>query len=211
MRLLLVLACFLAACLANPHPCYTPPLLTGALTLSTQNEELWVFAKYLYDGIGQRLRVFELVNYKNQSLTVDLLLLYREAAAYDIKDRNHTCAKYPLKQHFQPWHVPKDATLLGPAILGSSSGPGEGLLVNTWMGDLPDKTGKYIATVTEFGCIPVSTSYQTKEYGWVVTSLFDNVKGITNPSLLDPPDFCTNAVTSEEPVDFISLLHKNTR
>lgn len=32
-------------------------------------------------------------------------------------------------------------------------------------------TGKYFATVTEFGCIPVSVVYQTKQFGWAVTRL----------------------------------------
>lgn len=30
-------------------------------------------------------------------------------------------------------------------------------------------TGKYISTVTEFGCIPVNTAYQTSQFGWLVT------------------------------------------
>lgn len=59
---------------------------------------------------------------------------------YEINRKDKTCKKSPLKTDFQPMAVPKDASLLGQAILGSSSGPGQGLLVNTWMGDLP-KTG----------------------------------------------------------------------
>lgn len=30
-------------------------------------------------------------------------------------------------------------------------------------------TGKYLMTFTEFGCIPISTAYQTSEFGWAVT------------------------------------------
>lgn len=59
---------------------------------------------------------------------------------YQINRKDKTCKKLPLKTDFQPMSVPKDASLLGQAILGSSSAPGQGLLVNTWMGDLP-KTG----------------------------------------------------------------------
>ncbi|XP_023116894.1 ependymin-like [Amphiprion ocellaris] len=212
MRLLLVLACCLAACLASPHPCHTPSLLTGALTVSTQNEELWAFGRYLYDGMGQRLRLFELANYNNHTMDVDLLLMYREAVMYEISYEKRTCTKQPLQAQFHPWEVPKDATLLGPAIVGGSSSPGEGLLVNTWTGDLPDKTGKYIATVTEFGCIPVTSMFQTKQFGWLVVSFFDNVRGITDPSLLDPPEFCANVATSATPpVHFSSLFRKRTK
>ncbi|KAF1380409.1 hypothetical protein PFLUV_G00163430 [Perca fluviatilis] len=84
--------------------------------------------------------------------------------------------------------------------------------VYSWVGDLPDKSGKYMTTVTEFGCIPVSSDYQTKEYGWLVTSFFNNVIGIEDPGKLTPPDFCQdaelNADSEEEPVDFFSVFLK---
>ncbi|XP_069578864.1 ependymin-2-like [Brachyistius frenatus] len=210
MRLLVALTCFLAACLAErPHPCSSPPLLSGALTVSTQNEKLWIYGKYLYDALEERIRIREVVTYDNKSFPYDVLLLYRDATMYEISDHNRTCKKKPLKVDFQPLGIPKDASLLGQAVLGSSSGPGEGLLVNTWIGDLPGNAGKYMSTVTEFGCIPVSTAYQTKEYGWMVISYFNNVIGISDPGLLNPPDFCRDAETKdskEEPVHFLSLF-----
>ena len=61
---------------------------------------------------------------------------------YEIVDYNRTCKKRPLKKDFQPLEIPGSASLLGQVILGSSSGPGQGLLVNTWTGDLPNKAGE---------------------------------------------------------------------
>ncbi|XP_042368146.1 ependymin-2-like [Plectropomus leopardus] len=211
MRLFVILSCFLAGCLAQkPHTCSTPPLMSGALTVSTQNEKLWTYAKYLYDGLGQRLRLVELGTYENKSFTYDALLLFREATMYEINEHDRTCKKKPLKADFQPWAVPKDASLVGQAVVGSSSGPGQGLLVNTWTGNLSNKAGKYMTTVTEFGCIPVSTVYHTDQFGWVVTSFFNNVIGIPDPGQLNPPDFCMDAEiqanVEKEPTDFLSLF-----
>ncbi|XP_070710714.1 ependymin-1-like [Pempheris klunzingeri] len=209
MRLLAVLTCFLAGCLAEkPHPCSSPSLLSGALTVSTQNEKLWVYGQYLYDALEQRTRLTELGTYENKTLTYDVLLLYREAAMYEINMHDRTCKKRPLTTEFQPMEVPKDASLLGQAVLGTSSEPAGGLLVNTWTGDLPNAGGKFMATVTEFGCIPVSTAYHTGQYGWVLTSLFNNIIGITDPSKLNPPDFCPDAEapTEGEPANFLSLF-----
>uniref|UniRef100_A0A3P9MUE9 Ependymin-2-like n=1 Tax=Poecilia reticulata TaxID=8081 RepID=A0A3P9MUE9_POERE len=208
MRLPVLLTCLLAACLAEtPHPCVS---ITYTLTFqSTQNEKLWTFTKYLYDALGRRVRLLELGAYENKTFTYDALLLFREATMYEIHHHNRTCKKMPLKADFHPLAIPKDATLLGQAVVGSSSGPGQGLLVNTWIGDLPDKSGKYSSVVTEFGCIPVNTVYQTKEFGWVVMSYFDNVIGIEDPNLLNPPSFCSEAERMEdqkEPVDFFSLF-----
>lgn len=210
MMLFVVLTCFLAGCLAQkPHPCSSPPLLSGGLTVSTQNEKLWTYAKYLYDALGQRVRVMELGTFENKSFTYDALLLYREGAMYEINEHDRTCKKKPLKGDFHPMAIPKDASLLGQLVLGSSSEPGQGLLVNLWGGDLPDKAGKFISTVTEFGCVPVSTLYHTEKFGWVVTSFFNNVLGIPDPDQLNPPSFCLDAemkVEEEEKTDFFSLF-----
>ena len=32
-------------------------------------------------------------------------------------------------------------------------------------------TGKYVSTVTEFGCLPVSTLFHTERTGWILTRL----------------------------------------
>ncbi|MEQ2185266.1 hypothetical protein GOODEAATRI_016430 [Goodea atripinnis] len=209
MRFLILLTCLLAACLAEkPYPCESPPLLTGGLAVSTQNEKLFTYAKYLYDAIGRRVRLMELGTYENKSFTHDVLLLYREATMYEIHEHNRTCKKSPLKVEFQPLGIPKNASLLGQVVVGSSSGPGQGLLVNTWVGELPDKSGKYMATVTEFACIPVSTAYHTKEFGWMVTSFFNNIIGIEDPNRLNPPSFCTDAEVKEDPADFLSVFVK---
>ncbi|XP_051923522.1 ependymin-like [Hippocampus zosterae] len=206
MKLLAVLACILATCVAQkPQPCESPPLLSGQLTLATQNEQLWAFARYLYDALGQRIRLQEMGFYQNKSFTYDALLLYREAVMYEINHQDHTCKKRALRVDFHPMAVPRNSTLLGQAVVGSSSGPGQGLLVNTWAGKLHDNA-PYFVTVTEFGCIPVSTSYRTSSFGWMVTSFFNNVVGISDPNQLNPPEFCQDAL-DEEPVDFFSLFH----
>lgn len=121
---------------------------------------------------------------------------------YEINDQAKTCKKKPLKADFQPLKIPDQAQFIGQFVLGSSSGPGEGLLVNSWTGDISQggkifgknsawkslsffyeqnwfymkyPTGKYFATVTEFGCIPVSIVYQDKQFGWTLIRLVHNV------------------------------------
>uniref|UniRef100_A0A3Q3INM3 Ependymin-like 1 n=1 Tax=Monopterus albus TaxID=43700 RepID=A0A3Q3INM3_MONAL len=206
MRCLAGLLFLLSGCLASkPQPCLNS--LTFFLQ-TTQNEKLLTTAQYLYDALGERIRIFEQGTYENKTFIRDVLLLYREGAMYDIFDNNRTCKKTPLKAAFQPLEVPKTASLLGQVILGSSSKPGGGLLVNSWWGELSEKAGKFLTTVTEFGCIPINSLYQTEDFGWTVINFFDNIIGISDPNLLNPPDFCSNADTEKEPVDFLSLFHK---
>uniref|UniRef100_A0A671U4E2 Ependymin-2-like n=1 Tax=Sparus aurata TaxID=8175 RepID=A0A671U4E2_SPAAU len=197
MKVIVALACILACCLAQePHPCRRCKPTQIIFLQSTQSEKLWAFANYEYDAFGRRLRLTEMGNYENKTFTVDYLLHYREAAMYEIDTKTRTCKKMPLKDDFQPWEIPKNSSLVGQAVVGSSSGPGQGLLVNTWIAFAPQ--GKYISTVTEFGCIPVTTLFHDKQLGWTMTSFFNNVIGITDPNRLNLPDFCQGAEIKTE-------------
>uniref|UniRef100_A0A3B4AJR8 Ependymin-like 1 n=1 Tax=Periophthalmus magnuspinnatus TaxID=409849 RepID=A0A3B4AJR8_9GOBI len=189
----------------------SPGLLTGGFTFSTQNEKAWFYAGYEYDAWQQRIRLYETGTYNNQSFTYDVLLLYGEGVMYQIDTKASKCTKQPLQADFMPLGVPPNASLLGQYVIGSSSGPGEGLLVDTWFKILIFKEGvlsQYMVTVTEFGCIPVSTLYQTKEYGWIVVSYINTIKGILDPSSLSPPSFCPGLDAKPEgtPVDFFTVV-----
>ncbi|XP_038124312.1 ependymin-like 1 isoform X2 [Cyprinodon tularosa] len=213
MRALALLVCLSVGCLAQrPQPCSSPALLTGSLTISTQDEKWVAVAKYIYDALGERIRLREIGSYDNKTFTLNVLLLYRQGVLYKISERNKTCEKKRLNRDFHPLAIPKDANLLGQAVLGSSSGPGQGVLVNTWIGQLEmkNRTAKYMSTVTEFGCVPISTLVHTPKNGWMVTSFYNNVIGLRDPQQLIPPSFCKDAKLDknqeEDPVDFYSLF-----
>ncbi|KAK7910184.1 hypothetical protein WMY93_014868 [Mugilogobius chulae] len=214
MKFILVFVCLLGLSLGasldrRPKPCKSPPLVTGAFTFSTQNEAAWLYAGFEYDAFQERIRIYETGYYNNKSVTYDFLMHYAEGVVYQINSTAKTCTKSPLAAKWEPMGVPADASLLGQVVVGSSSGPGEGLLVNTWQGIRPDGV-QYMLTVTEFGCIPVSYLAKTKEFGWIVLSYFNNVKGILNPGALDPPSFCPSQTAEPQgkPMDFFSILHK---
>uniref|UniRef100_A0A3Q3KZ19 Ependymin-like 1 n=1 Tax=Labrus bergylta TaxID=56723 RepID=A0A3Q3KZ19_9LABR len=204
MKIFVALACLLAGCLAQrPHPCESPPLLTGGFSVFAQNDDLFGLGKYLYDAIGERIRVFELVTLDNQTFTYDVLANYREQVLYQINEKDKTCQKSPLKANFMPLGVPPGSSLVAQSVLGDSSRPGK----DSW--STPgQEIRRFMTTVTEFGCVPVTFVYQLKPYGWMHVSYFDNVIGITNPDQLNPPSFCSdaNTMTHEEPVDFMSLF-----
>uniref|UniRef100_A0A8P4KG58 Ependymin n=1 Tax=Dicentrarchus labrax TaxID=13489 RepID=A0A8P4KG58_DICLA len=211
MRVLILLVCLSAGCLAQrPQKCKSPPLMTGSFSVSTQSEKLMAYARYSYDALGKRIHLREIGSYNNKTFRFDVLLLYRQGVMYKINYRNRTCCKKPLSVDFHPLEIPQNASLLGQVVLGSSSGPGQGVLVNTWAGELQMKKGKgtYMSTVTEFGCVPVSTLFHTDRSGWVVTSFFNNVIGLVDPGQLNPPFFCKDAQLEEDedPVTFFNLF-----
>ncbi|XP_067257000.1 ependymin-like 1 [Chanodichthys erythropterus] len=208
---LALLLLFTGSCSAQkPHRCRTPPLLSGSLSVSAREGQDWAIAKYRYDAIGQRIRVWEFGHVDDRSFHLNMLFLFREGVVYSISYRNRTCQKNPLHTAFHPSHIPHNASLQSQVVLGGSSGPGEGLLVNTWTGDVPETGGKYVATVTEFGCIPVSTLYYTEERGWMVTTYFNGVRGVEDPGEFIPPPFCDDVQTEEEVLDFYSALSEES-
>uniref|UniRef100_A0A8C1YN46 Ependymin-like 1 n=1 Tax=Cyprinus carpio TaxID=7962 RepID=A0A8C1YN46_CYPCA len=91
---------------------------------SAQDGQVWAVAKYHYDAL------------------LDLLFLFRKGVVYTIDDRNRTCQKNPLKVPFHPLHIPHNASLQSQVVLGGSSACNEGLLVNTWTGDVPEIGGE---------------------------------------------------------------------
>lgn len=188
----------------KPRRCQTPPLLSGSMSVSAREGQDWAFAKYRYDAFGQRIRVWEFGTFESKSFHLNMLFLFREGVVYSMDYRNKTCQKNRLHGAFHPYHIPHNASRLGQVVLGGSSAPGEGLLVNSWTGDVPQTAGKYVATVTEFGCIPVSTLYYTPESGWIVTSYFNAVTGIEDPEQFIPPAFCDDVETEDEDLDFFS-------
>ncbi|XP_063042572.1 ependymin-1-like isoform X2 [Engraulis encrasicolus] len=186
------LLCLTTAGLGNAQKPRTPPLYTGSLTVATQNESLWAVGKFAYDAINQRVHLGETGIYNNKSFTYDGLMLFQEGILYEIYYHNKTCVKKPLKADFHPMEVPKGAEFISQVVIGTSSALGEGLLVNSWWGDMPDKQGIYFLSFTEYGCFPVSAFVKSKTTDTFSVSYYDNVVGV-EPDVFVPPPFCKDA------------------
>lgn len=213
MRLVMLLVSVLQLSLtANPEekpkPCKSPPLMSGTFSFGTLNEEAWFVAPYEYDALLQRIRISDLGTYQNQSSSYNILLLYSEGVMYEINSTASTCAKKPLKTDLQPLGVPSSAKPTGQFAMGSTAAPGEGLLLNTWAGQAPDIGVKYMVTVTEVGCVPISFIWYTQAYGTIMLSFINTVKGLIDPNVLNPPSFCPGPEVQPEgpPVDFLAII-----
>lgn len=84
--------------------------------------------------------------------------MFYQGVIYKINHHNRTCKKEKLRADFHPMEVPKNATLLGQVILGGSSGPGEGLLVNSWYGEMKRGKNKWEFVLCSLVSLPLLTS-----------------------------------------------------
>ncbi|TRY65490.1 hypothetical protein DNTS_021723 [Danionella cerebrum] len=218
MKLLVSVGLFLitVSSAQKPHPCRAPPLMTGSLTVSAGEGKDWVVAKYSYDAFGQRIHLREFGQVQNKSFYLNMLFLYREAVVYTIDFKNQTCTMQPLESSFHPTAIPQNASFMTQLLRYAErlcrwrslcpihrTTPGNPEFLEELLLALKSK---YIASVTEFGCLPVSTLYYTEQTGWVTTTYFNTVKGIENPEQFIPPPFCEGVKMQEEPMDFFSAF-----
>ncbi|XP_037531045.1 ependymin-like [Nematolebias whitei] len=210
MRALVLLVCLVVGCLAQiHHPCSSPTLMTGSFLLASQKGLQTVYANYTYDAVGERIRLQEVGDYNNETFQFDAILLYKQGIMYKLNYKNSTCSKAYLDTHFHPLMIPKNASFRGQAVLGSSIG--QGVLVNTWAGELNlgNTAVKYVSIVTDIGCLPICSVFNTDKSDWVATSFFNVVVGIADPQLLIPPPFCNGAQLekkNEDEEDLISFF-----
>uniref|UniRef100_A0A672Q2P7 Ependymin-like n=1 Tax=Sinocyclocheilus grahami TaxID=75366 RepID=A0A672Q2P7_SINGR len=158
------LSLILSSCAQKPEPCSKTCCL-----LPAHCSKLYRALKFSYDAFGQNVRVLAAGKEGNQTFFVDRLLLFREGVSYEIHYHNQTCIKTALKEPFRHIGVPHDAHFLNQMVLGSSSLPGQGLLVNNWNGTVEETQGN------------------VRRYA---ACFFDLVEGIEDPNVFIPPSFC---------------------
>uniref|UniRef100_A0AAY4A8F4 Ependymin n=1 Tax=Denticeps clupeoides TaxID=299321 RepID=A0AAY4A8F4_9TELE len=195
--------CLAVSCVTQkPRPCSK----CEKWQKTSQNEDFMIYAQYSYDALGKRIRLQKTMNSANETTHTDALLLFRKHTVYLINHDEQSCKKKRMNSTFHPLEVPKQASFLSQIVLGSLSGPGEGLLVNNWYGESPCKKVKYLMTVTEFGCLPVGVHYRTNRTGLI--TFFNIARGIKDPGVFIPPSFCEDADVdvSDDSEDFYSIF-----
>ncbi|KAM9450793.1 ependymin [Clarias gariepinus] len=180
----------LGALAQKPHHCKSPPYLQGKLAVDFPEGKTAVYEKFYYDALEERIRVVAAGKEGEHEVFLDRLLLFREKVSFDIIYHNKSCIKTPLDAAFVPIAIPLDAHHRAQVVLGSLSAPAQGLLVNNWVGSDEKIKANYSLTFTEFGCIPVVTIYNVEGLGHFLSSFFDMVVGIEDPSVFIPPEFC---------------------
>ncbi|TSL04331.1 Ependymin [Bagarius yarrelli] len=196
--LMIVLSTLLGAFSQKPHHCKSPPYLQGKLLVDFSEGRSVVYEQFYYDALEQRIRVILAGKEGEHDVFLDRILLYREKVYYDIIYHNKSCIKNSLDGAFVPIAIPPEAKHRAQVVLGSLSGPAQGLLVNNWVGFDPELKANYSLTFTEFGCIPIVNMYRIEGTGHFLLSFFDIVVGIEDPTVFIPPEFCSSKTLVEQ-------------
>ncbi|XP_078672259.1 mammalian ependymin-related protein 1-like [Branchiostoma floridae x Branchiostoma belcheri] len=189
-----VLVFLVAACAVvygqEPQPCIAPKLWEARMSRIDPAKRFYERARISYDAINRRVRIIEEVNIKEQRDFFDVLFLHEVGKEYKFNLRTKECAVSAIAEQFRPFEVPPNATSFGESYIGTGAFPGEGVLITLWGGEAEQPAGRYMATFTNSGCVPVEDGFCTERFGCVHTAFYDVVAGISDPNVFIPPREC---------------------
>ncbi|CAF0771098.1 unnamed protein product [Didymodactylos carnosus] len=197
-----LVVCVIVGALAQvPRPCVSPPQWEGRLFdyTSDSSERFSRRGRLSYDAVYQRERLIEEIDVGNQTAEYyDVIALFQARIEFVISLRSRNCTRRTINRPFRQFGIAPDARSYGEAYVGTSSGPGAGLLVTIWGGNFTtpqNETIYYIGTWTYEQCIPIQQTYFTPARGVFHDSIYDVTPGISDPDVFIPPRQC---LTDEE-------------
>lgn len=111
---------------------------------------------------------------------------------YNFKTKN--CSVEKIDRPWRNFGVPKNATNMGEAYIGSSAVHKAHLLVTSWKDEMTDKKGnkyEYTGVWTLEACLPITiTFYSDTAKVHSIMNFFDIVPGISNPDDFIPRKEC---------------------
>ncbi|XP_017562290.1 ependymin-2-like [Pygocentrus nattereri] len=212
MELLVLLSiCYclaLKAC-AQPTPCteVSPPWITGGISTSTKDGAKTSSGIFTYDGWGQQVHFRNFEAEHNTTHFTDLLMNFKQKVVYEINHTSQTCKMKTLETSFHPMQVPPNSLFFGQAIMGTTSVPASGVLVNNWVGEISEIQANYVLVFSAYMCLPITALIHRPDQGWIAISFFYQVLTVVDPSKFIPPAFCQNVASEEtDSTDFIRAI-----
>eukprot|EP00048_Salpingoeca_helianthica_P014316 m.221104 g.221104 ORF g.221104 m.221104 type:complete len:214 (-) comp15719_c0_seq1:122-763(-) len=182
--------------------CSMPQLWEARVISFDPNERVYhnhtseyrAFARYSYDGVYQRKRIFEEARFgSSPSQRFDILELYSIKKAYVTNLGTRQCLIYDIRHPFIAHDIPANATFEGYETLGAYP---DYVTLTQWV--LPnatrgDVTGTRYLTYTSQGCVPVRDDYFSNATGFTYTEFSDVTVGLHDPNIFNPPTGCKPA------------------
>merc|ERR1711916_100367 len=190
MKLFLaIFALIVAAVLAQPEKCFTPPTWEADVAFFDPKEHESVFARFYYDFHHRRSASYDMVERGNKKEFFQFIELHEEGKLYVIhfeKGGKKECRVQNIGRKFYRFGVPENATFVDQFSVGT------GMLVNMWFDKFYDNgyINKWEGVFTDELCIPVSMASVFHGRGFTKADFFNVVLGITDYGVFVPPPEC---------------------
>jgi len=186
----LALALAVAVYAQEPVRCRSPREFEARIVEIDPKREFEIRAHYAYDFVGERTSAFEEVRNSSGNTFFHRIHLYREKKGYWINLKTGTCSVESITWPFHRIEVPENATFVDQFEIGTDAVPGAGVLVNVWEDKVTDPKARWFGTFTARECLPVNENFHSSQTGFIHTSFFDFVLGISDPNVFIPPSQC---------------------
>ncbi|KJE89395.1 ependymin [Capsaspora owczarzaki ATCC 30864] len=187
----LALACL---ALAQEHQrCIAPSQFESRIVEVDPSKQFELRGKLVYDAHNQRTATIEEVVVGSQKPAFyHTITLHQLGAQYNINLQTKECKIQTIPRQWRPFEIPHNSTFYGGVIVGTEAFADSGVEVDLWGGHT-ESGDSWTGAFTSRICIPVSDSVRGDKIGFVHTSFFDTVLGISDPNVFIPPSNCVRA------------------
>jgi len=190
----------LAMCVAvvyaqHPRHCVAPLEFEAHAMQMAPKEEFFRRGHFAYDARNERTSLFEDEHNGTDHEVYHTIELFRERKAFRFNLKTKVCTVQEIKHRFHRIEVPRNASFVGEAIIGTNAFENSGLLTNHWAHHNSEEKWEWFGVYTprEAGCVPIQDDFHDHNVGRVQTNFFDVVLGISDPNVFIPESSCPRA------------------
>jgi len=147
---------------------------------------------FAYDARGERTALLEEVFNGTDHEPFHTIHLFRERVTFRYNLKTKVCTREELKHRFHRIEIPRNASFVGDAIIGTNAFENSGLSTTHWAHENKDEHWSWYGVFTprEIGCVPISDEFHDHNVGRVFTHFFDVVLGTSDPNIFVPNSSC---------------------
>jgi len=179
----------------HPRHCDAPFEFEAHAMQADPKEEFFRRGHFAYDARGERTALFEEVVNGTDREPFHTIHLFRERVTFRFNLKTKVCTREELRHRWHRIEIPRNASFVGDAIIGTNAFENSGLETTHWSHENKDEHWSWYGVYTprEIGCVPISDEFHDHNVGRVHTQFYDVVLGISDPNIFVPDSACRRA------------------
>jgi len=179
----------------HPRHCVAPLEFEAHAFQMAPKEEFFRRGHFAYDARNERTSLFEDEHNGTDHEFYHTIELFRERKAFRFNLKTKVCTVQEIKHRFHRIEVPRNASFVGEAIIGTNAFENSGMLPPTWAPTHYATPWAWfgVSPPRAAGCVPIQDDFHDHNVGRVQTNFFDVVLGISDPNVFIPESSCPRA------------------
>jgi len=172
--------------------CEAPAEFEAHAFQADPKEQFFRRGHFAYDSRGERTSLYEEVRNGTDDEFFHTIHLFRERVTFRYNLKTKVCTKEALHMRFHRIEIPRNASFVGDAIIGTNAFINSGLATTHWEHHNKEQKWEWYGVYTprDLGCVPIEDEFHDQNVGRVHTNFFDVVLGISDPNIFIPHSSC---------------------